>query len=251
VGAKAPEFALLDANGREVTLSSYAGRTIVVVFYPLDWSPGCSKQLDLYQQEWSEFEKRDVEIVGISVDSLYSHGAWAAARGLSMPLLADFNPKGEVARRYNVWRDADGFPSARSTSSMERASSATPTSRRSSSMSPTSMSSSPSSTRLLERQRMRDANNGVRVSSTRPSSRSDRHLRKPLVRHHHDDRRYLDRAGIPYRFVDWEAHPEVRSELEWLAGGRLASPTIKLGGQVLVQPSMRELEWALARAGYR
>lgn len=64
-------------------------------------------------------------------------------------------------------------------------------------------------------------------------------------------RRYLDRAGIPYRFVDWEAHPEVRSELEWLAGGRLASPTIKLGGQVLVQPSMRELEWALARAGYR
>jgi mycoredoxin len=63
-------------------------------------------------------------------------------------------------------------------------------------------------------------------------------------------RRYLDRAGIPYRFVDWEAHPEVRSELEWLAGGRPASPTIKLGGQVLVQPSMRELEWALARAGY-
>ena len=109
VGAKAPEFALLDANGREVTLSSYAGRAIVLVFYPLDWSPGCSKQLDLYQQEWSEFEKRDVEIVGISVDSPYSHGAWAAARGLSMPLLADFNPKGEVARRYNVWRDADGF----------------------------------------------------------------------------------------------------------------------------------------------
>ena len=63
-------------------------------------------------------------------------------------------------------------------------------------------------------------------------------------------RRYLHRAGIPYRFVDWEAHPEVRSELEWLAGGRLASPTIKLGGQVLVQPSMRELEWALARGGY-
>lgn len=109
VGTKAPEFRLRDASGREVTLSSYAGRVVVLVFYPLDWSPGCSKQLDLYQQEWSEFEKRDVEIVGISVDSLYSHGAWAAARGLAMPLLADFNPKGEVARRYNVWRDADGF----------------------------------------------------------------------------------------------------------------------------------------------
>lgn len=64
-------------------------------------------------------------------------------------------------------------------------------------------------------------------------------------------RRYLDRAGVPYRFIDWEAHPEVRSELEWLAGGRLASPTIKLGGQVLVQPSIGELQWALARAGYR
>lgn len=109
VGTKAPQFCLRDANGREVTLSSYAGQVVVLVFYPLDWSPGCSKQLDLYQQEWSEFAKRDVEIVGISVDSLYSHGAWAAARGLSMPLLADFNPKGEVARRYNVWRDVDGF----------------------------------------------------------------------------------------------------------------------------------------------
>lgn len=109
LGTKAPEFRLRDANGREVTLSSYAGRVVVLVFYPLDWSPGCSKQLDLYQQEWSEFDKRDVEIVGISVDSLYSHGAWAAARGLSIPLLADFNPKGEVARRYNVWRDSDGF----------------------------------------------------------------------------------------------------------------------------------------------
>lgn len=64
-------------------------------------------------------------------------------------------------------------------------------------------------------------------------------------------RRYLDRAGVPYRFVDWDAHPGVRSELEWLAGGRIASPTITVGGQVLVQPSIRELEWALARAGYR
>jgi mycoredoxin len=64
-------------------------------------------------------------------------------------------------------------------------------------------------------------------------------------------RRYLDRAGVPYRFVDWDAHPEVRSELEWLAGGRIASPTITVGGQVLVQPSIRELEWALGRAGYR
>jgi peroxiredoxin len=65
--------------------------------------------LDVYQQELEEFQRRGVELVGISVDSLYSHGAWSAVRGLSFPLLSDFNPKGEVARRYRVWREAEGF----------------------------------------------------------------------------------------------------------------------------------------------
>src|SRR5690606_7668978 len=64
-------------------------------------------------------------------------------------------------------------------------------------------------------------------------------------------RRHLDRAGIPYRFVDWDAYPEVRSRREWLAGGRIGSPTVTIGGQVLVQPSLRELDWSLRRAGYR
>jgi mycoredoxin len=64
-------------------------------------------------------------------------------------------------------------------------------------------------------------------------------------------RRHLDRTGVPYHFVDWEAYPEARSQLEWLAGGRIASPTVTIGGQVLVQPSLRELDWALSRAGYR
>ena len=109
VDEPAPDFALPDANGRTVRLSDYRGRTVVLAFYPLDWSPGCSRQLDLYQQELDEFRNRDVQVVGVSVDSLYSHGAWAAVRGVTFPLLADFNPKGEVARRYQVWRDADGF----------------------------------------------------------------------------------------------------------------------------------------------
>lgn len=109
VGEPAPDFALPDANGRNVRLSDYRGRCAVLAFYPLDWSPGCSRQLDLYQQELEEFRRRGAEVIGISVDSLYSHGAWAAARGLTFPLLADFNPKGEVARRYRVWRDKDGF----------------------------------------------------------------------------------------------------------------------------------------------
>ena len=109
VGSPAPEFTLPDASGRPISLSEHRGRPVVLVFYPLDWSPGCSQQLDLYQQEWDEFQKRGAELLAISVDSIYSHGAWAAVRGLAFPLLADFNPKGDVAKRYGVYREADGF----------------------------------------------------------------------------------------------------------------------------------------------
>lgn len=109
VGTVAPEFTLPDANGRPVSLSDLRGRPVVLVFYPLDWSPGCSRQLELYQQELAEFEARGTALVGVSVDSMYSHGAWAAVRGISFPLLSDFHPKGEVARRYGVWRESDGF----------------------------------------------------------------------------------------------------------------------------------------------
>ena len=109
VGALAPDFTLLDADGETVSLSDYRGRPVLLVFYPLDWSPGCSRQLELYEQERDEFARRGVDVVGISVDSLYSHGAWAAVRGLSFPLLADFHPKGAVARSYGVWRESDGF----------------------------------------------------------------------------------------------------------------------------------------------
>jgi peroxiredoxin len=109
VGTKAPDFALPDSEARSVRLSSFRGRPVLLVFYPLDWSPGCSVQLDLYQSEIHEFQKRNVQILAISVDSIYSHGAWAAVRGLAFPLLADFHPKGAVARDYRVWRESDGF----------------------------------------------------------------------------------------------------------------------------------------------
>ena len=108
-GTPAPTFALSDPSGEVARLEDFRGRPLVIVFYPLDWSPGCSQQLDLYQLEIHEFRRRGAELVAISVDSLYSHGAWAAVRGLTFPLLADFNPKGEVARRYKVWREKDGF----------------------------------------------------------------------------------------------------------------------------------------------
>jgi peroxiredoxin len=108
-GAEAPDFALPDGSGHTVRLSDFRGRPVVLVFYPLDWSPGCSQQLDLYQQELDEFRRRGAELLAISVDSLYSHGAWAAVRGLTFPLLADFHPKGQVAQAYSVWREQDGF----------------------------------------------------------------------------------------------------------------------------------------------
>jgi len=109
VGSQAPNFTLQDANGHSVTLSDFRGKNIVLVFYPLDWSPACSDQLSLYQSELNEFEKFNTQIIGVSVDSLYSHGAWAAVRGITFPLLADFHPKGHVARLYNVFRERDGF----------------------------------------------------------------------------------------------------------------------------------------------
>ena len=108
-GIQAPDFALPDATGQLVRLSDYRAMPVVLIFYPLDWSPGCSQQLDLYEMELAEFRQRGTELLGISVDSVYSHGAWALARGISFPLLADFHPKGEVIRRYSVWREQEGY----------------------------------------------------------------------------------------------------------------------------------------------
>ena len=109
VGDLAPDITLQDGNGRLVSLHEFRGRPVVLVFYPLDWSPSCSDQLSLYQAESGEFDRYGVQLLAISVDSIYSHGAWAAVRGLTFPLLADFEPKGEVARRYQVWRPEEGF----------------------------------------------------------------------------------------------------------------------------------------------
>ena len=109
VGTEAPDFTLPDANGNQISLSDYQGKNVLLVFYPLDWSPACSDQLSLYQSELDEFENQDTQVLAISVDSLYSHGAWAAVRGITFPLLADFNPKGEVSRLYDVMRSKDGF----------------------------------------------------------------------------------------------------------------------------------------------
>ncbi len=108
-GTSAPDFTLPDAAGQPVRLADFRGQNVLLVFYPLDWSPACSDQLSLYQLELDTFERAHTQVIGISVDSLYSHGAWAAVRGLTFPLLSDFNPRGAVAERYQVLRAADGF----------------------------------------------------------------------------------------------------------------------------------------------
>jgi peroxiredoxin len=107
-GTKAPDFSLPDQDGNEVSLSDFASRKLVLVFYPLDFSPVCTDQLGFYQEVLGEIESRGAALVGISVDSSYCHRAFREHLGLTMPLLADFNPKGEVSRAYGAWIDQVG-----------------------------------------------------------------------------------------------------------------------------------------------
>jgi peroxiredoxin len=107
-GVQAPDFRLTTGAGEPASLADFRGRPVILVFYPADWSPVCSDQLALYQELQSEFEKFDAQLVGISVDSVWCHLAFAENRHLQFPLLADFEPKGEVSRLYQSYRAADG-----------------------------------------------------------------------------------------------------------------------------------------------
>ena len=107
-GTPAPDFELRSTPDQSLSLDDFRGRRVILVFYPEDWSPVCSDQLALYQQLLAEFERLDAELVGISVDGIWSHLAFAKDRNLHFPLLADFEPKGEVSRRYNAYREQDG-----------------------------------------------------------------------------------------------------------------------------------------------
>jgi peroxiredoxin len=108
-GAPAPDFELPDQDGNKVSLAGFRGRTVVLVFYPADFSPVCTDQLNVYQEVLGELEERGATLVGISVDGAYCHKAFRQQLGLSIPLLADFHPKGEVARRYGVWVEDRGL----------------------------------------------------------------------------------------------------------------------------------------------
>jgi peroxiredoxin len=105
-GSKAPDFSLPDHDGNQVSLSDFAGGKLVIAFYPLDFSPVCTDQLSLYQEVLGEIESRGASLIGISVDSSFCHHAFRKHRNLTMTLLSDFNPKGEVSRAYGAWIDA-------------------------------------------------------------------------------------------------------------------------------------------------
>jgi peroxiredoxin len=107
-GAKAPDFTLPDQDGKKVSLGDFCGQAVVLVFYPADFSPVCTDQLSVYQEVLEEFEQRGVKLVGISVDGAFCHRAFRSHLNLDFPLLADFHPKGEVARAYGVWSDEYG-----------------------------------------------------------------------------------------------------------------------------------------------
>src|SRR4051812_38859338 len=104
-GSPAPDFALPDQDGNIVKLEDLRGQTTVLVFYPLDFSPVCTDQLNVYQEVEAEL---DAQLYGISVDSAFAHKAFQQQLGISFPLLADFHPKGEVSRAYGVYIEERG-----------------------------------------------------------------------------------------------------------------------------------------------
>lgn len=107
-GEPAPEFTLRDQHGTKVSLADFRGGKLLLVFYPLDFSPVCADQLSIYQEVMPEIEARGVTVVGVSVDSGFAHKAFAEQLGLGIQLLADFEPKGEVARAYGAYIEKVG-----------------------------------------------------------------------------------------------------------------------------------------------
>ena len=107
-GAVAPAFELAAAPDRKVALSDFVSQTVILVFYPADWSPVCTDQLALYNELLPLFGEHRAQVLGISVDGVWCHGAFARDRGLRFPLLSDFEPKGAVSRAYGVYSQQDG-----------------------------------------------------------------------------------------------------------------------------------------------
>jgi len=107
-GTEAPDFSLPSTPDQAVSLSEFRGNPVVIAFYPADWSPVCGDQMALYNEILSEFRRLNATLIGISVDGIWCHLAFAQDRKLHFPLLSDFEPKGHVARQYGVYREREG-----------------------------------------------------------------------------------------------------------------------------------------------
>jgi peroxiredoxin len=105
-GTEAPNFTLKAAPDRSITLAELRGKPVVLAFYPADWSPVCGDQMALYNEILPDFREQGAELLGISVDGAWCHKAFADARKLRFPLLADFEPKGAVSRAYGAYADS-------------------------------------------------------------------------------------------------------------------------------------------------
>ena len=110
VGQSAPDFVLKDQNQKEVKLSDFRGKKkVVIVFYPLDWSPVCTNEHACFVNDMKQFENLDAQVLGLSVDSVWSHKAFAEKMGIHYPLLADFHPRGAVAGQFGVYLEDKGI----------------------------------------------------------------------------------------------------------------------------------------------
>ena len=104
VGQMAPDFTLQNQDKQEVKLSDFAGKkSVVIVFYPLDWSPVCTNEHACFVNDMRSFDTLDAEVLGVSVDSVWSHKAYAEKMGIKYSLLADFQPRGAMAEKYGVF----------------------------------------------------------------------------------------------------------------------------------------------------
>jgi peroxiredoxin len=110
VGQAAPEFALKDQSMQEVKLADFKGKkNVVLMFYPLDWSPVCTNEHQCMVNDMKDFEKLDAQVLGLSVDSAWSHKAFAEKMGIGYPLLADFHPRGAVAEKFGMYLGDKGI----------------------------------------------------------------------------------------------------------------------------------------------
>ncbi len=109
VGEKAPDFTLKGHDDKDYKLSDYKGKTILLAFYPADFSPVCSKEHMCFVNDLKRFENVNAQVFGISVDNIWSHKAFAEKFKISYPLLSDFHPKGKVASLYGLYLEDMGI----------------------------------------------------------------------------------------------------------------------------------------------